>query len=126
MLLGHDQKTIDKLHALVDHGFRIAIDDFGTGYSNLVYLHRYPIRCLKIDKSFVSELDTARPIVELIISMAKLFKLDVVAEGVETIEQLNVLRTYDCHEYQGFLFERPIDLDSFTTLLGVQRASIAA
>jgi diguanylate cyclase (GGDEF)-like protein len=126
VLLGHDQKTIDKLHALVNHGFRIAIDDFGTGYSNLAYLHRYPIRCLKIDKSFVSELDTAQPIVELIISMAKLFKFDVVAEGVETPEQLDVLKAYDCHEYQGFLFARPVDFDSFTTLMDLQRESLAA
>jgi diguanylate cyclase (GGDEF)-like protein len=126
VLLGHDQQTIDKLHALVDYGFRIAIDDFGTGYSNLAYLHRYPIRCLKIDRSFISQLDTAQPIVELIVSMARLFKLDVVAEGVETQEQLQALRNYDCQEYQGFLFERPIDFNAFTALLNQHEESIAA
>ncbi len=126
VLLGHDQGTIDKLHALVDSGFRIAIDDFGTGYSNLAYLHRYPIRCLKIDRSFISQLDTAQPIVELIVSMARLFKLDVVAEGVETQEQLQALRNYDCQEYQGFLFERPIDFNSFTALLNQHEESVAA
>lgn len=126
VLLGHDQGTIDKLHALVDHGFRIAIDDFGTGYSNLAYLHRYPIRCLKIDRSFISQLDTAQPIVELIVSMARLFKLDVVAEGVETQEQLQALRNYDCQEYQGFLFERPIDFNSFTALLNQHEEYVAA
>ena len=126
VLLGHDQATIDKLHALVDCGFRIAIDDFGTGYSNLAYLHRYPIRCLKIDRSFIAQLDTATPIVELIVSMARLFKLDVVAEGVETTEQLEALRAFDCQEYQGFLFERPINFQAFTALLNQHEESIAA
>ncbi len=126
VLLGHDQLTIDKLHSLVDYGFRIAIDDFGTGYSNLAYLHRYPIRCLKIDRSFIMQLDTAQPIIELIISMARLFKLDVVAEGVETPEQLKALREYDCQEYQGFLFEKPIEFVAFTELLRIHEESIAA
>jgi len=117
VLLGHDQSTIEKLHALVDHGFRIAIDDFGTGYSNLAYLHRYPIRCLKIDRSFIQQLDSAQPIIELIVSMARLFKLDVVAEGVETQDQLDTIRAFDCQEYQGYLFERPIMFGDFTILL---------
>jgi len=117
VLLGHDSSTIDKLNALVDHGFRISIDDFGTGYSNLAYLHRYPLRCLKIDRSFIQSLDSAHPIVELIVSMAKLFHLEVVAEGVETQQQLDALRSYNCHEYQGYLFERPIDFESFIHLL---------
>ncbi len=121
VLLGHDKQTIEKLNALVDHGFRIAIDDFGTGYSNLAYLHRYPIRCLKIDRSFIMQLETAKPIVELIVSMAKLFDFDVVAEGVETQQQLDSLRSYYCQEYQGYLFQRPIDFMSFTALLESQR-----
>ncbi len=117
VLLGHDESTIDKLNALVALGFRVAIDDFGTGYSNLAYLNRYPLRCLKIDRSFIQSLDSARPIVELIVSMAKLFELDVVAEGVETQAQLEALRAYNCQEYQGFLFEKAIDFDAFTALL---------
>ncbi|MEM9602434.1 MAG: EAL domain-containing protein [Pseudomonadota bacterium] len=117
VLLGHDTDTIAKLNALVDHGFRIAIDDFGTGYSNLAYLHRYPLRCLKIDRSFIQSLETAQPIIELIVSMATLFKLDVVAEGVETEEQLAALRGYACHEYQGFLFSKPVPFESFCALL---------
>lgn len=117
VLLGHDESTIAKLIALVDKGFRIAIDDFGTGYSNLAYLHRYPIHCLKIDRSFVQILDTARPIVELITQLARLYNLEVVAEGVETEEQLEALNRLGCHEYQGFLFSRPLDFDDFTNLL---------
>ncbi|MEM7376299.1 MAG: EAL domain-containing protein [Pseudomonadota bacterium] len=117
VLLGHDADTIAKLNALVDQGFRIAIDDFGTGYSNLAYLHRYPLRCLKIDRSFIQSLDTAQPIIELIVSMATLFKLDVVAEGVETEAQLATLRAFNCHEYQGFLFAKPMPFDAFSALL---------
>ncbi len=116
VLLGHDQQTITKLHTLVEKGFRIAIDDFGTGYSNLAYLHRYPIRCLKIDRSFIQS-ESAQPIVELIVQMARLFKLDVVAEGVETDEQLAVLQRLGCEEYQGFLFLPPVDQQTFSDML---------
>lgn len=117
VLLGHDQSTIDKLHQLVAAGFEIAIDDFGTGYSNLAYLHRYPISCLKIDRSFVNSTESAKPIIELIVAMAKLFDLYVVAEGVETPEQLKMLHNFYCQEYQGYLFHKPTDFESFTALL---------
>ncbi len=116
VLLGHDELTIAKLHTLVKKGFRIAIDDFGTGYSNLAYLHRYPIRCLKIDRSFVQS-ESARPIVELIVQMARLFELDVVAEGVETEEQLSYLNRLGCQEFQGYLYKPPVDYQSFSDLL---------
>ncbi len=125
VLLGNDKETVDKLHQLVQHGFKISIDDFGTGYSNLAYLHRYPISCLKIDRSFIESLDSAKPIVELIISMAKLFDLHVVAEGVEKPEQLDLLRKYQCHEYQGFLFEKAIDFNAFTQLMVSERKNAA-
>lgn len=118
VLLGNDQATIGKLQALVDYGFHIAIDDFGTGYSNLSYLHRYPISCLKIDRSFIAQLDTAQPIIELIISMARLFDLDVVAEGVETSAQLQALKAYDCQEYQGYFYGGAVAPGEFTALLG--------
>ncbi len=117
VLLGHDRCTIDKLHQLVACGFEIAIDDFGTGYSNLAYLHRYPISCLKIDRSFIHSMDSASPIIDLIVAMAKLFDLYVVAEGVETTEQLDMLNNIYCQEYQGFLFHKPTDFNSFTRLL---------
>lgn len=117
VLLGNDEATIDKLHKLVESGFRIAIDDFGTGYSNLAYLHRYPIRCLKIDRSFIQIIKTSQPIVELIVQMAKLFELDVVAEGVETEEQLSVLNKLGCFECQGFLFEKAVAYEEFCLYL---------
>lgn len=125
VLLGHDRYTIDKLHRLVACGFEIAIDDFGTGYSNLAYLHRYPISCLKIDRSFINSMDNATPIIDLIVAMAKSFDLYVVAEGVETPDQLEMLHNFYCQEYQGYLFHKPTDFNSFTALLR-QHCSIAA
>ncbi len=117
VLLGHDKRTIDVLEKLRAAGFRIAIDDFGTGYSNLAYLHRYPLTCLKIDRSFITALDNAPPIAELIVSMSKLLKLEMVAEGVETITQLHWLRDHGCQEYQGYLFAKPMPADAFTDML---------
>jgi len=125
VLLGNDQETIEKLTRLVQYGFQISIDDFGTGYSSLAYLHRYPISCLKIDRSFIQSIETTKPIVELIISMAKLFDLYVVAEGVEETEQLEMLKSFQCQEYQGFLFERPIDFDQFTRLINAHEKKVA-
>lgn len=126
VLLGHDQGTINKLHQFVSAGFDIAIDDFGTGYSNLAYLHRYPISCLKIDRSFVNSMDSAKPIIELIVSMAKLFNLYVVAEGVETPEQLESLQNFYCQEYQGYLFHKPTDFNNFSVLLNLNSVKTAA
>lgn len=92
-------------------GIRIAIDDFGTGYSSLSYLHQLPIDVLKIDRSFIEKIVTAegtQPIVEAVISMAHSLGLKVVAEGVETHEQLNFLRHAQCDTIQGYLFSRPL------------------
>ena len=122
MVLGDDQETITRLHALAEHGFKIAIDDFGTGYSNLAYLHRYPLGCLKIDRSFISAPDDARPIAELILSMAKLLDMDIVAEGVETASQLAWLNDSQCHQYQGFLYSAAVSALEFDTLLATPSA----
>ena len=109
------KQTKDKLQALDDYGFRIAIDDFGTGCSNLSCLHKYPIHSLKIDRSLVSQFNSSRPVIELIMNMARIFKLDVVAEGVETQEQLDALTGYDCPECQGFLFAPALSRDEFAS-----------
>jgi len=90
---------------------RIAVDDFGTGYSSLSYLHRLPIDVLKIDRSFmenINENDGTRPIVEAVLSMARTLGLRVVAEGVETVEQLDTLRQCGCGVIQGFFFSQPV------------------
>jgi diguanylate cyclase (GGDEF)-like protein len=92
-------------------GVRIAIDDFGTGYSSLSYLHRLPIDVLKIDRSFMENLnepDGTGPIVEAVLSMAHTLGLNVVAEGVETFQQLSVLRQCGCDTIQGYYFSRPV------------------
>ena len=96
-----------KLRELAAVGVRIAIDDFGTGYSSLNYLHRLPIHTLKVDQSFVKAIrsgDDGACIVNAIVAMAHGLKLEIVAEGVETDEQLTYLRKLGCHQVQGFFY----------------------
>lgn len=103
--------TIQKLVKLSERGVKIAIDDFGTGYSSLSYLQRLPIHTLKIDRTFVHEINSNKDeacIVDAIIAMAKGLKLNLIAEGVETEEQLDYLRNRGCAEMQGFLFSHPL------------------
>lgn len=119
-------EAIKKLNELKQMGVTIAIDDFGTGYSSLNYLKRFPIDTLKIDQSFVREISTdpeVTAIVTAIITLAHALKLNVIAEGVETEEQLKFLRSLDCDEVQGFLFSKPISADEFTAML-IERSGI--
>lgn len=112
--------VVRQMNLLRECGVRLAIDDFGTGHSSLSYLHRLPIHILKIDRSFVERLDTVestRPIVEAVISMAQHLELATVAEGVETEEQLNMLQKAGCSAYQGFLLGRPMTALDAETLL---------
>jgi EAL domain-containing protein (putative c-di-GMP-specific phosphodiesterase class I) len=113
-------QAIEKLHELKIMGIRVAIDDFGTGYSSLNYLKRFPIDTLKIDKSFVADVckdphDTA--IVRAIITLGHALDLTVVAEGVETQEQLQYLSSLDCDVLQGFLFSKSLSASAFEELL---------
>ncbi len=101
-------------------GIGIAIDDFGTGYSNLAYLRRFPVRRIKLDRSFVSELgsqSSSRAIVEAMVAMAHKLDLQVIAEGVETSEQRDQLLRYGCDELQGYWFSRPVDAATCEALL---------
>jgi EAL domain-containing protein (putative c-di-GMP-specific phosphodiesterase class I) len=110
MFMDHAEQAIATLHQLKALGVRLAIDDFGTGYSSLAYLKRFPIDKLKIDQSFVRGLaDDAndREITATVIAMARVFKLEVLAEGVETLEQLEFLQLHGCDFYQGYYFLRP-------------------
>jgi diguanylate cyclase (GGDEF)-like protein/PAS domain S-box-containing protein len=112
--------AVETLHRIKALGVNLSIDDFGTGYSSLSYLSRFPIDVLKIDRSFVSDIgkdanDAA--IVASIITLAHNLKLAVIAEGVETIEQLDYLRRQGCDEMQGYYFSRPLPADEFEQLL---------
>ncbi|MEZ5826695.1 MAG: EAL domain-containing protein [Geminicoccaceae bacterium] len=107
MLLADSGPVNGNLAAVTDMGFRLSIDDFGTGYSNLAHILKFPVSCIKIDRSFISAGRDGPAIVDLIISLARQIGARVVAEGVETAEQLSWLRERGCPEYQGFLFSRP-------------------
>ena len=97
-------------------GVRFAVDDFGTGYSSLSYLKRFPIDTLKIDRSFIHDL-TQEPddatLVEAIIAMGRALNLNVIAEGVETEEQYQLLVDYKCNIFQGYLFSKPLTKEGF-------------
>jgi diguanylate cyclase (GGDEF)-like protein len=108
MLLGDSPVMRFSLSRLKKCGYDILIDDFGTGYSNLAYLQKYPIDVLKIDRTFIQDLNTAAPITRLIISLGNVLNVRIVAEGVETAGQLEWLRENGCDEYQGFHFSRGV------------------
>ncbi len=125
----NEDHVISKLQALKNTGIKIAIDDFGTGYSSLSYLKKFPIDNLKIDKSFVRDIshnsDDAM-IISTIIAMARQLKVNVIAEGVETEEQLEFLREQNCHKVQGYLFSKPLSVEQFNMLFnGIQEAAMA-
>jgi diguanylate cyclase (GGDEF)-like protein len=116
MLMRDVDDTRATLHAFKDAGLRISVDDFGTGYSSLNYLKQFPIDSLKIDRSFVQDLHRDRDdaaICAAILAMAKELDLSVVAEGVESEEQLEFLRRHRCDQVQGFLFGKPVPPEQF-------------
>lgn len=115
--------TVAKMHELRDLGVLFAIDDFGTGYSSLSYLKRLPLDLLKIDQSFVrdcTEDTNDAEIIRAIIGIGKSLNLQMIAEGVETPEQLGFLEQLSCHCYQGYLFSPPVAEEDFLVLLGEQ------
>jgi EAL domain-containing protein (putative c-di-GMP-specific phosphodiesterase class I) len=112
--------VLPQLRALKALGVSLSIDDFGTGYSSLAYLKRLPIDILKIDRTFVGELESSRDsaaLVAAIVAMGHGLRLDVVAEGVETQAQMQRLADRGCRFMQGFLFSRPVAPEQFAQLL---------
>ena len=127
VLMKHAESTASILTALRDRGVQVAVDDFGTGYSSLSYLWKFPIDALKIDQSFVRQITTVPDetiIVKAVIGLGRSLKLRVVAEGVETKEQLAFLQAHQCDEAQGYYFSRPVLPEQFAKLLktGITKA----
>ncbi|TWC49105.1 response regulator receiver modulated diguanylate cyclase/phosphodiesterase [Pseudomonas sp. SJZ080] len=120
VLMQNIETTVNSLNRLKAMGVRLAIDDFGTGYSSLSYLQRFPIDVLKIDQSFIRGLSkdsNDAALVSAIISLGRSLKLTIIAEGVETLEQLNFLRAHQCEEGQGYYFSKAVEPDSFVQYL---------
>ena len=129
VLMTDASTTIATLRELKESGFRLAIDDFGTGYSSLAYLQRFPLDTLKIDRAFVKDLKLGTadsPIIRAIIGMGRALKLHVVAEGVETRDELAFLRMQGCAAYQGYLFSKPVPANQLQHLLRDRRSEDAS
>jgi len=126
ILIEDTQKVSEKLQKLKDMGLKISIDDFGTGYASLRYLQQLPIDMIKIDRSFISHIansdnDSDYAIVKTIMSMALNLGIDVIAEGVETEEQLAILRKLGCPYYQGYYFSKPVSRQRLIEMVLQQR-----
>ena len=119
VLMKHATSTAVILQTLREAGIRLAVDDFGTGYSSLSYLRKFPVDAVKIDQSFIRQIsaDDDTTIVKAVIGMARGLKLRVIAEGVETPEELAFLRAYRCDEAQGYYFSRPVPARQFAMML---------
>lgn len=123
MIMENAESAITMLNKLRSLNIQVQIDDFGTGYSSLSYLHRFPINTLKIDRSFVSRIGLEEEnweIAQTIVTLARNLNMDVIAEGIETSEQLNKLRMLDCDYGQGYFFSKPIAPESVNELLNRQ------
>ena len=107
-LVGDDDQVAERICRINELGFKIALDDFGTGYSNLAHISRFAVDCIKIDTSFTAQLPESGPLIRLIFALAKQIDASIVAEGVETVEQLDWLNERGCDQVQGFLFSKAV------------------
>ena len=116
MLMTDTKKILKILHKLKELGLKISIDDFGTGFSSLAYIKQFPFNSIKIDKSLIKDLSgkTETSVIRSIIKMAENMKLEIIAEGVESILQKRILKELGCHLFQGYIFSKPIDLMEFS------------
>lgn len=115
----YGEKIKETSHLLVENGFSLHIDDFGSGYSSLTSLNQFPFSTLKIDKSLIDHVceQKGKTLVEQVIVLSKLLNMKVVAEGVETKEQLDEIKKMNCDEVQGFYFARPMSEEDFDAFL---------
>jgi diguanylate cyclase (GGDEF)-like protein len=125
LLTDDSEKSLEVLSSLKKLGVKIAIDDFGTGYSSLSYLVKFPVDIIKIDRSFVCQIDieddTSNTLIETILVMAQRLNIKVVAEGIETQEQLKFLINHGCDFGQGYLLGRPMTMEDFKKTVGLER-----
>ena len=127
LLVENIEHSIELLFNFKSFNIDCAIDDFGTGYSSLTYLQRIPASVLKIDRSFVTNIDKSKDsaaIASMIIGLAKTLNMKVLAEGVETLEELACLKSLGCYNYQGFYFSKPMPFNDFVELLDGRNSSI--
>jgi len=128
-IVGNPAAALHILQALHDRDLTLCLDDFGTGYSSLSYLHRFPVNVLKIDRSFVTDIDTGeknRDIVHAIVQLAHHLNMKTIAEGIETEAECEVLRRFNCDSGQGYLFARPLDPKAATSFLCEQMLKLEA
>jgi EAL domain-containing protein (putative c-di-GMP-specific phosphodiesterase class I) len=127
LLMENAEEAITTLNHLIALGIRISMDDFGTGYSSFSYLKQFPLHELKIDRSFLMDMTSGsddQTLVAAMISLAHEFDLKVVAEGVEKQEQLEILLSLGCEEYQGYLFSRPVSIEDLAPMLSELTAGV--
>jgi EAL domain-containing protein (putative c-di-GMP-specific phosphodiesterase class I) len=127
LLLNNDPQTQQILQELKQLGVRLSLDDFGTGFSSLSYLRQYQFDVLKIDRSFISDLERkpeAAGLVKTIIALAHNLDMEVIGEGVETALQADFIRKRNCHFAQGYLFSKPLPALEFGRWLHLQRESL--
>ena len=120
MIIHAEAPVLAALEGVRRLGVSIALDDFGTGYSSLGYLRKLPVDCLKIDRSFVSDLAddaSAEGVLSAILAIARTLRLRTVAEGIETVTQYRMLAGHGCREGQGYLFSKPLGAADFRSLL---------
>ena len=120
-MMSDPETAINTMSQLKDLGVKIALDDFGTGYSSLSYLHRFPLDSLKIDRSFVARMMEDDEIVHSIITVGRNLGIQVIAEGVETVEQLEKLRQMGCEYAQGYIFSVPVKASEATDMLAAKQ-----
>jgi len=122
-MMDQNEDLILKIQNIKDMGISISIDDFGTGYSSLSYLKQFPVNALKIDRSFIQNISNEKSgmaMVAAIIKLAHALNLEVVAEGVEELKELQILKEHACKYVQGYYFSKPLSVKDFTKKLEEQ------
>ncbi|MEZ5791384.1 MAG: EAL domain-containing protein [Nitratireductor sp.] len=124
LLINNTEEALSILKALKSLGVTIALDDFGTGYSSLSYILKFPFDKIKIDRSFVNGIasdEAARAILRMISALGESLNIGIIAEGVETAEQVTFLKSINCHQFQGYFFAKPLNEQNLTAYFENER-----